>query len=266
MYMDILEERVHSLVNDGLYRVANDPDKQTGEIVVYGDVLGQPPMHELSAIIGDVVHNLRSALDHLIWQLTVEAGHTPPPNPIPKRGPGSEWRSIGFPIYVNPYPPDHLGNLIPWATSKEPKSLWGIGPRLRADLQALQPFNYGQDAPRKPLAVLEELWNIDKHRHFHLALFHMGLRDVRSSSKEFKFRVLKKHAPGPLKSRTEIGRAKQVRGRWHPLVHMYMDSEVAFSISFDQGPPAYGKRVNDTLISLHDTVAAILGRFDSEFM
>jgi hypothetical protein len=193
MHLSFLHERVKSYVVDGgPYELEFDTDIKTGEITIYGKAVGELDVHELGATIGDVVHNLRSALDHLVWQLTIAEGYTPPPNPLPK---GSDWRKIGFPIYMNPYPVNHLGNLIPWATSNEPKSLWGIGPRLRAEFQGLQPFNHGQDAPKKPLAVLDELWNIDKHRHLHLTLFFVGLHDVESKSPELKFRTLKKKPP-----------------------------------------------------------------------
>jgi len=266
MHLHFLNDRVNLfLVKGDSYQVHAYPDVQAREIVVDGEALREPLVHEWGAIIGDVVHNLRSALDHLVWQLTVAAGYTPPPNPIPKRGPGSDWKQIGFPIHVNPYPMDHRGNLIPWATSKEPKSLWGIRPSLRTDFEGLQPFNYGQNAPEAPLAILEELWNIDKHRHLHLTLFFAGLHDVTSRSPEFKFRILQKHPPGPFKGRAEIGRAKQVRGRPHQLAHMYMETVVTFGIAFEQGPPAYGGLVVEKLERLHDTVAEILVKFNSEF-
>src|SRR5215207_2015647 len=119
MHLDFLYQRVESFVDDGgPYKLHTQPDSKTGEITVYGQVLGEPPIDEWGAIIGDVVHNLRSALDHLVWQLTIAEGHKPPPNPIPKRGLGSEWRDIGFPIYVKPHPTDYLGTSSPGPVPK----------------------------------------------------------------------------------------------------------------------------------------------------
>ena len=113
MHLDFLHQRVKSFVDDGgPYDLQTQPDSKTGEITIYGEVTGEPPTDEWGAIIGDVVHNLRSALDHLVWQLTIADGHTPPPNPIPKRGLGSEWRDIGVPICIKPYPTDHLRRLL----------------------------------------------------------------------------------------------------------------------------------------------------------
>ena len=158
MHLEFLHQRAKSFVDyERPEKVQTQPDLKTGEIPVYGQVVGKPPVHEWGAIIGDVVHNLRSALDHLVWQLTLAEGHTPPPNPIPKRGLGSEWRDISFPICAKPQPTDHLGNLIPWDSAKDLKSLWGVGPRLRAEFQWLQPFATGQNPTEDPLAVLDEL-------------------------------------------------------------------------------------------------------------
>lgn len=109
--------------------------------------------------VGEIVHNLRSALDHLVWTLTILNGNTPP-NPIPKRSP---WRQVTFPIYLEPYPASQEGIAIPW-TSEWPTQLWGIDERFRGALQIVQPFMEGPRAEMQVLWILNELWNIDKHR------------------------------------------------------------------------------------------------------
>ncbi len=258
MHLSFLNERVKSLIVDGgPYKIRAEPDTKTGEIVIYGEAFGEPDVHEWGAIIGDVVHNLRSALDHLVWQLTLAEGHVPPPSLK-----GSAWKDIRFPIYITAYPTNGKGILIPWATSKEPKSRWGVRTSLRTEFEELQPFNHGQDAPEKPLAILEELWNIDKHRHLHLTYFFVGLNDVTSKSPEFKFRVLQKHPPGPFKGRAEIGRVEQVGARRHLLAGMHVKPHLRFDIAFDQGPPAYGGRVMQKLSELRDWTVAVLAIFD----
>jgi len=52
----------------------------------------RPHREEWGAILGDAVHNLRSALDHLVWELTKQNQGGEPPPPIPMA-----WRRIGFP-------------------------------------------------------------------------------------------------------------------------------------------------------------------------
>ena len=113
MHLDILQKQVKSLVVEGeLYGVSNDRDTQTGEIVI----LGEPPVHEWGAMVGDVVDNLRSALDHLVWQLTLANGHTPPAViPLKRSDPDYWWRRVSFPIHTldtrKRYP---SGRRIPW--------------------------------------------------------------------------------------------------------------------------------------------------------
>jgi hypothetical protein len=43
----------------------------------------RPPREEWGAMIGDVFHNLRSALDHLVWELTKRHQGIEPSPPFP---------------------------------------------------------------------------------------------------------------------------------------------------------------------------------------
>jgi len=241
-------------------------DDETGEIVVYGKPLREPPVEGWGAIIGDVVHNLRSALDHLVWALTLVNGHTPPAVIPPKPQPGSEWKDIRFPIYAfdfrKRYP---SGRRIPWRF-KPPNSLWGVRPALRADLQRLQPFNHGKRAPKMPLAVLDELWNIDKHRHLHLVYYFVDLQNVFFADRPgINFVTLKTEAPRPFKDRAQLGRVDDPFNPGSLRPDMPMQFQLHFDIAFEQGPPAYGARVIQTLEDLRDTVTAIFVKFESEF-
>jgi hypothetical protein len=51
-------------------------DADCGWYIVYGIVKSPPPLR-LGVIVGDVAHNARSALDHLVWQLVILNGATP---------------------------------------------------------------------------------------------------------------------------------------------------------------------------------------------
>jgi hypothetical protein len=270
VHLEFLNERVKSFAMDmSSYKVITEDDWQTAKVFIDGEP--EPPVEEWGAIIGDVVHNLRSALDHLVWQLTIANGHTPPPViPLKRRDPGGIWRDIAFPIHVDTYPLDHLGNLIPWSASKEPKSLWGVRPDLRTVIQKLQPFSRRKNSSKEPLAVLDELWNTDKHRHLHLAHFLVVLDDVDTVvtsfvTPEVTLRVVKKYAPRPLKGCTEIGRLENVGQHRHLGADMDVDLRVSFDVAFQQGPPAYGGGVMETLKRLHDTVAAVIVEFEATF-
>lgn len=51
-------------------------DSAKSEIVFTGRVLHPPPLR-LGVIVGDLVHNVRSALDHLVWQLVLANAQQP---------------------------------------------------------------------------------------------------------------------------------------------------------------------------------------------
>jgi len=266
-----------SLRNSGAYRVFTERDPETGEIIVYGEPRREAPTPEWGVVIGDIVHNLRSALDHMVWALTVANGNAPPAV-IPKGKAGKPWRDISFPIYTDPYPTDHGGKLIPWSQSKEPQSLWGIDPSLRADFESLQPFmsrgNPGliqlgtEDPSYAPLAILHNLWNIDKHRHLHLTVFTVGYKDLFGppTSPQTPGGVNRLNfAPNPrgsFEGRTEFGRLSWDGGPVPTEVARRLNPSVFFDIAFEDGPPVYGGRVTQTLDGPFYEVQRILQRFE----
>ena len=56
--------------------IVAESDPNTGDQVFKFRVRAPIPV-DLSLVIGDAVHNLRSALDHLAWQLVLANGQTP---------------------------------------------------------------------------------------------------------------------------------------------------------------------------------------------
>ncbi len=58
------------------YRVGRKTDTDTGEFIYYL-IEAAPVPHEIALIAGDVLQNLRSALDHLAWHLVVAANGNP---------------------------------------------------------------------------------------------------------------------------------------------------------------------------------------------
>lgn len=93
---------------------------------------------ELSVIAGDAIHNLRSALDHLIWQL----------------------------VLANDGKPDELRTEFPvWGSkakfeSARPRNAKGISEAALEILYGLKPYKGGNDA----LWLLHKLDIVDKHR------------------------------------------------------------------------------------------------------
>ena len=110
-------------------------------------------------ITGDAVHNLRSALDHVVWQLACyKTGGAGLPS-VPEH----EKRAVQFPIVKAPTT----------AERKDPRTFRASGalkhvlPEHRAIIYEHQPFgsryNFGH-AEVHPFTRLQILSNIDKHR------------------------------------------------------------------------------------------------------
>ena len=103
---------------------------------------------EWSIRLGEILYNLRSALDHLVWQLVIANGREP-------------GRHNAFPII------DKQHN---WheATSQ----LKGVSSTVETMVERLQPYTGGINLPFNVAAfrALHSLCNIDKHRHLILAI------------------------------------------------------------------------------------------------
>lgn len=124
-------------------------DQETGEKVVHLKILKEPENPEWGLILGDMVHNLRSALDHLVWQLVLLNGEKP-------------RRQNQFPIIRAKN--DYWEVPANRSESVRDRMLAGVAEDHRAFIDMVQPFNGGGDPKGTSLAVLSWISNADKHR------------------------------------------------------------------------------------------------------
>ena len=115
-----------------------DYTDEVREYTVFAVVEEEPPSR-LGVIAGDVIQNLRSALDHLVWAYT---------------GPGLRGTDTGFPIVARPR------NFEASAAKRIP----GVSEAVRALIERSQPYHWGSARRDHPLFILKNLSNIDKHR------------------------------------------------------------------------------------------------------
>jgi hypothetical protein len=102
-------------------------------------------------MIGEIVHNLRSCLDNMIWQLVLDAKREP------------RVRVTGFPVYLDQESFERRGR----------QQLSGLCESAIAAIEQMQPYNHvttESAAAHHFLAILHELWNIDKHRMVHVCV------------------------------------------------------------------------------------------------
>jgi len=105
------------------------------------------------AIVGEIVHDFRSALDQLVWQLVLLNGHKPDTGhsfPVCSKEP-----SQGFTEAM----------LRPSRDKRHPErhgKLFGLHNDSLTIIERYQPYNGGDGLL---LARLHAFWNIDKHNH-----------------------------------------------------------------------------------------------------
>ncbi len=103
-----------------------------------------PPLLHWSTSLGDVVHNLRSALDAAIWQFAALNCTQSPPS-----------RELMFPV---------VQDERAWDSAVR-RRLPGVPAAVVARVRFLQPFGVaGEYRSRHPLVLLQSLSNADKHQ------------------------------------------------------------------------------------------------------
>jgi hypothetical protein len=148
-HMNALEAEFAEFFKSDPYRITGhfEPDgPDSGWQTVEIDVKREPPPH-WGVLVGDVVHNLSSALDHLMWQLARWNGKRPA-----KR---SAFPAVERRLHI-----------------RDPEGVWPnilkrLDPKHRAMVEAAQPYHRWSRAQFHPLAAIRRLSNIDKHRYIH---------------------------------------------------------------------------------------------------
>ncbi len=145
-HLDALKASVDAFVGEGkAYAVIKEVNREAGEYVFRLNILNDPPLVYWSLIVGDCLHNTRTALDHLIWGLAAK-NH-------PKKIPGQTTKLV-FPIFKN---------AATFNGRKVDLENW-VGQRAFAMLEQLQPFNDARGWDKNPLMFLHEFDIYDKHK------------------------------------------------------------------------------------------------------
>jgi hypothetical protein len=201
--------------------------EQRRPVLVMEDMKEPPP--EWGALIGDYAHNLRSALDHLAFQLTIANSS----------GAISKERIKGsaFPILVKSKDFWHahskgskIGQPV-WGSGLH--KLLGVSDTAKAIIEGLQPYHRRKYPGTRTLWELEELWNGDKHRLFPLMYPSFDLLDW-SIRGNLPF-VLKgfEPIPGRLKKGAVIARWEYIAGL--QPIKVQVDCHILADIAFGKG-------------------------------
>jgi hypothetical protein len=146
LHLDALNARLDEANRGHLYGLVCEPDAQPGQYLVKVEKVASD--EDWPLILGDVIHNLHTALDHLVWQLVLANGKTPS-----SRNEFGTYQDPG--LFDGP---------------EGDKDFQGVHRDAQAVIRAVQPFRQGDEGPKgnyRPLWLLRGLEIVDKHRLIH---------------------------------------------------------------------------------------------------
>jgi len=243
-----------SLVNGNAHptRIENDP--QTGENLVVLNVAQSPPP-EWGAWVGEIVHNTRSALDHLIWQLACSTVGDPD-----RSTPLDEWwGNLQFPIFYKPKRiPKNFRNAVR-------NRLHNVPAVAQDRIENEQPYNtFPSDPPSDLLARLAELSNIDKHQTLHVIGHYITPTTapiVELDPSNYSITNRWDRGPGPIKANEVLTRFSGVATGPNPQVKV--KSNIIPDIGLEDPSPLSGWDTDlvGALVSIWSRVETILRNF-----
>ena len=242
-----IEDEVASFWERKPYGSIGHYEPESSRYVFSIRVFEPTPFARWGVLVGEFIHNVRSAIDHVAWQLVCLNNRKP------------IERQTGFPICMNP---------SDWHTQRG-GGLWmleGASDHIKTEIEGLQPYHAGDLKRDHYLAVLQDLWNIDKHRVLHtvavvpdeVGLTPLPLRDVE--------RVIDTEivTPDRIEEGAEFGYA--VIEPSGPNPKMRVDSYFHLAIAF--GPPSLAEDADvSALLKLiwTNVQGDILERFRDDF-
>jgi hypothetical protein len=200
----------------------------------------EPIPVDWAVILGEAIHDLRSALDQTVYWLTVDWS-------------GKPLERSSFPVYTKRAPFYQRTKKGPWSRGSGMYKIGGIGPGPQAFIEALQPYPqryrwfYCRD-----LRTIHDLWNQDKHRLVHL--WGLRLRDPQLR--------LSKHIAAEsavqIDRRILQDRAIMLKILCRaPNLDVKVKGEIGVDLAFYSGKRKSGG-VNESLLDIANTVADII--------
>jgi len=238
-HLQSLETEVERWLGRHVYGFLQEFDAQRGQNAIRVMAFGHPPA-SANLLISDCLHNLRSALDNLVYDLALAYNNG---NPLPL----DVEERVMFPIF-------ETRKLF---KSRGAYRIRDIDPRAQAIIEGLQPYVGGNP---KLLWELHELSRVDKHRLLHVTLLGQnetvfGSSGVNTVVEDVKFggRAIEPFGPNAIDGTELVSyRATPV----DPSKKMNVYLQFVFGIAFGQGSPvSAGESVLGRLSTLRDHIA-----------
>jgi hypothetical protein len=238
--LELLMLECSAFLKNDAYLLRQEVDNDVGEYVLFFDPGDLRPPLSWSVRIGEMLYDLRSALDHFVWELVIHDGGKP-----------SQYTE--FPIFdrEDKYLSDSRGGGL--------YKLRGVGEKGLAFIKRLQPYHTANN-PKvlHPLWVLHNLSIIDKHRFLHLSCTVCRLGKLR-------FKIVEGRGGGSvnfaitdavrLKGRTEVARISLAAD---PDTTMQVEFPHTPEVTFDDAPLVGRRPVREVFVTLGEETEKIL--------
>ena len=136
-HIDKVDAAVEAFLKSEPYRIIVDEKSQPAKRIYGFDQIIDIPM-SIPILAGEVLYQLRSTLDHLVWQMVLAAGNTP-------------TRATAFPI---------ANDSTEYESPKCRRKVNGVPDRAKKLIDDIEPYHGGNE----DLWLLGKLNNVDKHR------------------------------------------------------------------------------------------------------
>lgn len=237
-----LNDEISTFLSENRYSTITKSDPKTGERVLYA--VGIAPPIRFAIVAGEIIHHLRSCLDHLVWQLVLANGKQQP-------------KLQAFPV---------ASSVKKFKEACDRGYIKGISGTAQAIIERLQPYHCKGGYDGHWLWVLHRLDATDKHQVLlvvigivhcgrQLSILGKGPLDIKRIG-ELNVMVQ------PSEAGTEILRVAIGENQ-----DMDMDMEMEFSaqVVFDQFGPIRQIPVIQGLQILRDKIVGAIAKFNGEF-
>jgi len=234
-YNRIVERWLNLHTKSPFFKLESEVTARGTRCVIYWNPIEELPAVALGLHVGDFLHNLRCALDHLVYELVVAYSSSPP---------NKAAETCEFPIFWKG----------PMEPGQEKSKIGSIHPEAAKLIKAVQPHHRGANYAEDPLWVLNELERIDKHRTLHIGYHQISKNDIVGSNIGIRsFSGLR--TAEPLRKGAKI--AEFCVERIDPNQPMHVDYRPSTTITLEPGLPLSGKPLGVGLLGIYEDIKRI---------
>jgi hypothetical protein len=232
-HLDELRGEFRSFLEREPYLLAQEFSAETSQLVWRFEVHEEPPLR-WAVLIGDVAHNLRSALEYVMWQLVLANGEEPN-------------EQTQFPIALR-------------ETLFRPQ---GISKDHEAIVRELQPFTAVGTELAHPLYVLRQISNRDKHRVLHTTLAVLGaagysIHDTEDIAAIGEYEV----TFGTIEPGAEVFRVFVKPSGPNPSARLTGKTQLAIAFDWPEEPGLHEESIEGVFEAIEEFVDEALTRFE----